>query len=218
MGEGRRWAAMLLLWSLGSCGWLGSEPTDPSPPTYVVQRGDTLFLIARDHGVTVDELRAWNGLQGDLIEVDQVLVVGGAGAPPVAAPAPARPRPRPAPKPAAGLSRPAPEPCLEGPTDIDAERGMAASEGLSAAAASAALDAIAPHLAPCLRDGTPSGALVVDLQVACTGVVRRVDLVDAADWSDDARSCVIDRLSYADFPAHGLPDGDVVRYPLRFTP
>ena len=36
-------------------------------------RGDTLFLIAKAHEVTVDELREWNGIEGDLIEVGQVL-------------------------------------------------------------------------------------------------------------------------------------------------
>ncbi|MDP6935175.1 MAG: LysM peptidoglycan-binding domain-containing protein, partial [Myxococcota bacterium] len=42
---------------------------------YVVVRGDTLFEIARDHGVTVEDLRSWNGLKGDLIEVGQVLSI-----------------------------------------------------------------------------------------------------------------------------------------------
>ena len=44
-----------------------------TPEPYVVQKGDTLFVIARDHGVTVDDLRRWNGIDGDLIEVGQVL-------------------------------------------------------------------------------------------------------------------------------------------------
>jgi hypothetical protein len=42
----------------------GSTPT-PGAPTegvYIVQAGDTLYSIARRHGVTVDELVAWNDI------------------------------------------------------------------------------------------------------------------------------------------------------------
>ena len=51
----------------------------PEPPTYTVVRGDTLGRIARQQDCTVAELRAWNGIEGDLIEIGQVLVVGEAG-------------------------------------------------------------------------------------------------------------------------------------------
>ncbi len=37
------------------------EPT-PAPETYVVKRGDTIFSIARRHGLTMEELRAANGI------------------------------------------------------------------------------------------------------------------------------------------------------------
>jgi membrane-bound lytic murein transglycosylase D len=43
--------------------------------SYVVQRGDNLFAIARKHGVTVDELREWNKLDGHNIRVQDKLVV-----------------------------------------------------------------------------------------------------------------------------------------------
>ncbi len=54
---------------------LGGAP----PSTYTVVRGDTLGKIAQREGVSVDELRAWNGIAGDLIEVDQRLKLGSGG-------------------------------------------------------------------------------------------------------------------------------------------
>lgn len=50
-----------------------------SPPTYIVVRGDTLGRIAGAEGVTVSQLRGWNGISGDLIDVDQVLKLGESG-------------------------------------------------------------------------------------------------------------------------------------------
>lgn len=54
---------------------------------YVVRRGDTLSRIATKTGTTVAQLRAANGLRGDLINVGQKLQIPGA------APAPAAPAP-----------------------------------------------------------------------------------------------------------------------------
>lgn len=42
---------------------------------YEIKAGDTLFKIADAHEVSVDELRAWNGLKGDLIRVGHTLVI-----------------------------------------------------------------------------------------------------------------------------------------------
>ena len=52
-----------------------------SPASYKVVRGDSLSVIARREGRSVAELRTWNGISGDLIEVGQVLKVA---PPPVA--------------------------------------------------------------------------------------------------------------------------------------
>jgi len=38
-----------------------------------VQKGDTLASIARKHGVEAKDLKAWNGLKGDRIQVGQKL-------------------------------------------------------------------------------------------------------------------------------------------------
>jgi rare lipoprotein A len=45
--------------------------------SYRVQKGDTLYSIARRHGTTVEALRALNGLSSDLIKVGQVLRLPG---------------------------------------------------------------------------------------------------------------------------------------------
>ncbi len=54
---------------------LSGLPGFAAPTRYTVRRGDTLAKIASRHGVTVAELKSWNGLSSDLIEVDQVLVI-----------------------------------------------------------------------------------------------------------------------------------------------
>ncbi|WP_216830444.1 LysM peptidoglycan-binding domain-containing protein [Alkalihalobacterium elongatum] len=51
-------------------------PTQSSrASTYVVKSGDTLSLIARNHGVTVQQLRDWNRLTSDIIFLGQTLQV-----------------------------------------------------------------------------------------------------------------------------------------------
>lgn len=66
-----------------------APPPPPSPPppprpgttTYTVQPGDTLYLIAKNFGTTLDELRRLNNLQGDVIYPGQVLLVPAPGTP-----------------------------------------------------------------------------------------------------------------------------------------
>jgi len=42
---------------------------------HVVEAGDTLYRIARMNGVSVQQLRDWNSLKNDMIEIGQRLVV-----------------------------------------------------------------------------------------------------------------------------------------------
>ncbi|MCP9460431.1 MAG: LysM peptidoglycan-binding domain-containing protein [Nitrospira sp.] len=46
-----------------------------SPSVHVVQAGETIFRIARQYGVSVQQIRQWNNLKNDVIEIGQQLVV-----------------------------------------------------------------------------------------------------------------------------------------------
>ncbi|MCS7038746.1 MAG: LysM peptidoglycan-binding domain-containing protein [Caldilineales bacterium] len=59
---------------------------------HIVRRGQTLGSIARAYGVSVDDLRAANGLRGDLIFVGQRLRIPAPGSGAPTNPAPAAPR------------------------------------------------------------------------------------------------------------------------------
>lgn len=49
-----------------------------TPTYYVAQRGDTLFVIARDHGTPLEAVMAANGIRNpDILEVGQVLMIPG---------------------------------------------------------------------------------------------------------------------------------------------
>lgn len=51
---------------------------NPSPPaaTYRVRKGDSLWTISRKHGVTVKQLKRWNGLHGNAVHPGQELQLG----------------------------------------------------------------------------------------------------------------------------------------------
>ena len=54
-----------------------SEKQNAKPTTYTVKKGDNLGTIAERFGVTVDQLRDWNGIKGNNIQAGQTLTVGG---------------------------------------------------------------------------------------------------------------------------------------------
>ncbi len=54
-----------------------SEKQNAKPTTYTVKKGDNLGTIAERFGVTVDQLRDWNGIKGNNIHAGQTLTVGG---------------------------------------------------------------------------------------------------------------------------------------------
>ena len=60
----------------------GGQTVSPAPAQpevqrirYRVKRGDTLIRIARRHGVTVRQLREWNGIRGSKIRIGQRLTI-----------------------------------------------------------------------------------------------------------------------------------------------
>lgn len=53
----------------------GPGPAEKAPSVHVVQAGETIFRIARQYGVSVQQLRQWNNLKNDVIEIGQQLIV-----------------------------------------------------------------------------------------------------------------------------------------------
>ncbi len=47
----------------------------PDKATHIVAPKETLFSISKQYGITVQQLKDWNGIQGNELKIDQVLVV-----------------------------------------------------------------------------------------------------------------------------------------------
>jgi hypothetical protein len=129
---------VVLCASLG-CAWLptseprGLEPEPELPISFAapemvtVRPGDTLGEIAKRHAVSVEDLRSWNGLADDTIEVDQVLLVWTAPPEP-----PKRPKEQPSRLASALESVLAPAPAAPPPTAVAMADPPAADPGTAA--------------------------------------------------------------------------------------
>lgn len=77
-----------------------------------------------------------------------------------------------------------------------------------------------PGVLPCVAPAAtpPADTLHLRLQVACTGSVSHVELIEGGDWPSAVVDCVQDRLASVLFPQHAALEGVVVDLPLRFPP
>lgn len=116
------------------------------------------------------------------------------------------------------LTMPSPKPCLAAPTEVGAGDApeMAASAGLADADVRAALATFSPHLVSCFADA-PGGTVLLSVTVGCDGRVSAVKTEEDGGFSQEILSCVHDRLGYAAFPAHDMPDGFSFSWPLRYS-
>ncbi len=46
-----------------------------SSNTYIVQKGDSLYSIAKKYGITVDKLKELNNLKSNIINIGQILKI-----------------------------------------------------------------------------------------------------------------------------------------------
>src|SRR5699024_9551719 len=54
---------------------------DNDATTYTIEAGDTLFAIASQFNISIDEIKAWNNLSSDLIIPGKTIVVAEEAAP-----------------------------------------------------------------------------------------------------------------------------------------
>ena len=62
--------------STNSSAATAAPPSGGSAIRYRIRSGDNLAVIAQRHGVSIDDLRRWNGLRGSTIQAGKTLVVG----------------------------------------------------------------------------------------------------------------------------------------------
>ncbi len=200
----------------------GGGTDEPQVTEYIVVRGDSLSVIAHNHGVTVDQLRAWNDLDGDGLEIGQVIRIE------VAIAAPASPAKAGGPRRAATsksvpteageapLPSPRAKKCIPPPTgDGLADEGAVASAGLDRGRVKAGMDSIIGYTLRCVPPR--SGTIETEITVGCNGLVSDVRVLDAGPYDAAVGACVQDTLKHGEFDAHQLPDGMTFRYPLVFN-
>ena len=237
----KRFIALVLAAVAGVAAWilLGSGEA----PAVVVQPGDTLGKLAKEHGTTVAQLRDWNDLDGDLIHVGDSLRVGEVAAwavpdwpwskqPAVEEVTPSASEPPPpvstrTPGPLPGptdeeptrppLRRPAAKPCLDATTMGDGDASMGRSVGLDPDAVGAVVRGFQSRTLRCAAEHPAAGGTIeLEIAVGCDGRVLRVDVLDDGVGVEGYAACVADVMTYAAFPAHAR-DEVVVQVPLIFT-
>lgn len=117
--------------------------------------------------------------------------------------------------PADRLPTPRPEPCVVFTAD-PAEGDMAAPEGLDYEAVTAALKKVLPTALYCPRPPDVARLrMTFELVVGCDGRVSQLECTRSDGAPDAYVACVSAVIQKADFPAHDLPDGMPVTYPVN---
>lgn len=117
--------------------------------------------------------------------------------------------------PADRLPEPRPEPCRE--VSGDPEEGeILGARGLSYEEVIPPLQRVIQTALYCQRPaGRDALALTFELVIGCDGRVRSVECSEDDEAPADYVSCVAAVLGRADFPAHDMPDGMPVTYPVN---
>lgn len=120
--------------------------------------------------------------------------------------------------PADRLPTPRPERCKAPPLTIDdAADGptYGGSEGLSYEQVVPVLERTVQAALHCARpEGRDALHLTFQLTVGCDGIVSEIEATDDDDAPEPYLTCVMDVLRKADFPAHDMPDGMPITYPV----
>lgn len=116
--------------------------------------------------------------------------------------------------PADRVPTPRPEPCIEFAAN-PCEGEIAQAAGLGYAEVRIALNSVIQAALYCPQpDGYAEVHLTYELVVGCDGVVSSIEASDDGGAPDSYVECVGSVIEKADFPAHDMPDGMPVTYPV----
>jgi hypothetical protein len=123
-------------------------------------------------------------------------------------------------EPADMLPRPRAKTCIEfagGNQNSDSEEATyAMAEGLPFNDVFSVLNETVQYALYCEQ---PSGYSAInmtfDLVIGCNGIIKEIDTVDHGGAPDSYLDCITSVLYRANFPAHDMPDGQMVTYPVN---
>lgn len=119
--------------------------------------------------------------------------------------------------PADRLPSPKAEPCVVFTAD-PAEGEYAAPEGLAYETVTASLNKVLPTALHCPRPANLSRVrLNFEMVIGCDGRVKTIECSRDDGAPADYVSCVSAVVAKADFPAHDLPDGMELTYPVNVS-
>ena len=186
-----------------------------------MRRGDTLSKIAKHHAVSVEDLREWNGITGDLIEVGQVIQIRVPQSPDLtSAPKDKRRKLKQTARSTQNQSQPrmpSKKKCISGPSLDDLSEDVPdiqASKGLSYEEIRKPLATFLPTLGQCFSGDWPEARVLFEITAGCDGRVSKVVVLDDGGLSNDRLDCMRSTLSFVGFPAHDMPDGMTFQYPV----